>query len=132
MAKSMIEQEKEMQRIREQKKNQEQRAALMAQMMAGNNAAQSVAQVPQDELQNKRGRKKSRAATIAERRPMQKSIHFTADDTLNMEQIKFNLLKAGVDKADANAENIVYFFFQHCLAKFGTDIPLEEFKKILV
>lgn len=129
----MIEQEKEQQRLREQKKQLEQRAALMAQMMAGSQTQAQPAYAPAvEEAQVKRGRKKSRAATIAERRPMQKSIHFTSEDTLNMEQIKFNLLKAGVDKADANAENIVYFFFQHCIDKFGTEIPIEQFKKILL
>lgn len=72
-------------------------------------------------------RKKSQVPTIAERRPLVKSIHFTDDDNYMIEYHKLQLLRAGVSRKDVNAENVIYFFFQHCIKHFQNGIPVEEF-----
>lgn len=113
---------------------------LRRQMMAGQQAQQAAQPTGQPKPEEggvvstptKRGRKKTKAATIAERRPLQKSIHFTDADNIEIEHHKLQLIRAGVPRQDVNAENIIYFFFRHCIEHFKDGIPVEEFVNSII
>ena len=137
----MLSNEKGLQESREAQEAKNRKAELRRQMMAGQQAAQQSAQTtatPQPEeggvvaTPAKRGRKKTKAATIAERRPLQKSIHFTDADNIEIENHKLQLIRAGVPRQDVNAENIIYFFFRHCIEHFKDGIPVEEFINTII
>ena len=137
----MLSNEKGLQESREAQEAKNRKEELRRQMLAGQQAAQQATQVPAQTQQeeggaedtpSKRGRKKSKAATIAERRPKQKSIHFTHEDAIEIEHLKLQLIRAGVPSQDANAENIIYFFFRHCIELFKDGIPVEEFTNSII
>ena len=129
---NMLSNEKGLQENREAQEAKKSKAALLRQMEAERQAAQTETQAQPKESgvvdsPSKRGRKKSKTATIAERRPLQKSIHFTDADNIEIEHHKLQLIRAGVPRQDVNAENIIYFFFRHCIEQFKDGIPAEEF-----
>lgn len=140
----MLSNEKGLQESREAQEAKKSKAELLRQMEAERLAAQAAQQAVQTQAAeqteeggvvaaaSKRGRKKSKAATIAERRPLQKSIHFTDADNIEIEHHKLQLIRAGVPRQDVNAENIIYFFFRHCIEHFKDGIPVEEFNNFII
>lgn len=137
----MITKEKGLQESREAQEAKKSKAELLRQMEAERMAAQQSVQTaattqPEEggvvSTPAKRGRKKTKAATIAERRPLQKSIHFTDADNIEIENHKLQLIRAGVPRQDVNAENIIYFFFRHCIKHFKDGIPVEEFSNSII
>lgn len=125
---------------REAQEAKSKKEELRRQMMAGQQAQQAAQPTNQPNTEEggvvstpaKRGRKKTKAATIAERRPLQKSIHFTDADNIEIENHKLQLIRAGVPRQDVNAENIIYFFFRHCIENFKDGIPVEEFSNTII
>ena len=125
---------------REAQEAKSKKEELRRQMMAGQQAQQAAQPTSQPNTEEggvvptpaKRGRKKTKAATIAERRPLQKSIHFTDADNIEIENHKLQLIRAGVPRQDVNAENIIYFFFRHCIEHFKDGIPVEEFSNTII
>lgn len=125
---------------REAQEAKSKKEELRRQMMAGQQAQQATQPTSQPKPEEggvvstpaKRGRKKTKAATIAERRPLQKSIHFTDADNIEIENHKLQLIRAGVPRQDVNAENIIYFFFRHCIEHFKDGIPVEEFSNSII
>lgn len=136
----MLSDEKGLQESREAQEAKNRKAELRRQMMAGQQAQQAAQPTSQPKPEEggvvstpaKRGRKKTKAATIAERRPLQKSIHFTDADNIEIEHHKLQLIRAGVPRQDVNAENIIYFFFRHCIEQFKDGIPAEEFTNSII
>lgn len=140
----MLSNEKGLQESREAQEAKKSKAELLRQMEAERMAAQQAQQAAQTAEQAqpeesgvvpapaKRGRKKSKVATIAERRPLQKSIHFTDADNIEIEHHKLQLIRAGVPRQDVNAENIIYYFFRHCIEHFKDGIPAEEFSNSII
>lgn len=125
---------------REAQEAKNKKEELRRQMMAGQQAQQAAQPTSHPNTEEggvvstpaKRGRKKTKAATIAERRPLQKSIHFTDADNIEIENHKLQLIRAGVPRQDVNAENIIYFFFRHCIEHFKDGIPVEEFSNTII
>lgn len=132
----MLSNEKGIQESREAQEAKNRKAELRRQMMAGQQAQQAAQPKPEEggvvSTPAKRGRKKTKAATIAERRPLQKSIHFTDADNIEIENHKLQLIRAGVPRQDVNAENIIYFFFRQCIEHFKDGIPVEEFSNSII
>lgn len=127
--------EKKLQETRDAQDIKNKREELKRQMMQGAQRSAVNAQPEGSGVVStpaKHGRKKTKAATIAERRPLQKSIHFTDADNIEIENHKLQLIRAGVPRQDVNAENIIYFFFRHCIEHFKDGIPVEEFTNSII
>lgn len=103
----------------------EQKAAELAQARTEAQMSEEMSRIGEELLRQMKGKKaKTKAQTIAERRPLQVSIHFTLEEKKHLEDCKFKLKLKGYNKA--SVEDIVHEAVLQWLDKNYDDPILED------